>query len=112
MRRRIQKLWFPLRRTKGVDIVVTHAPPEGLGDDTDPAHRGFQSLIGLLDKYHPKYLLHGHVHLRYSQEHTRNLEHNGSHIINVCPRYTMELPDRPYDPGDKHRLIWHTKHKD
>ena len=112
MRRRIRKLRFPLWKTKGVDIVVTHAPPKGLGDVEDPAHHGFQALVELLDKYNPKYLLHGHVHLRYSQENIRNLEHNGSHIINVCPRYTIEIPDRPYDPKQKHQIIWKTKHKE
>ena len=112
MRRRIRKLKFALWKHKGVDIVVTHAPPKGLGDVDDPAHHGFQALVELLDKYHPKYLLHGHVHLRYTQENIRNLEHNGSHVINVCPRYTMELPDRPYDPKQKNQVIWKTKHKE
>ncbi len=112
MRRRIRKLKFALWKHKGVDIVVTHAPPKGLGDDTDPAHHGFQALVELLDKYHPKYLLHGHVHLRYGQENTRNMDYNGSHVINVCPRYTMELPDRPYDPKLKNQVIWKTKHKE
>jgi Icc-related predicted phosphoesterase len=112
MRRRIRKLRFALWKSKGVDIVVTHAPPKGLGDDTDPAHHGFEALVELLDKYHPKYLLHGHVHLRYSQENTRDMEYNGSHVINVCPRYTMELPDRPYDLKQKYSVIWKTKHKE
>jgi hypothetical protein len=112
MRRRIRKLKFALWKHKGVDIVVTHAPPKGLGDDTDPAHHGFQALVELLDKYHPRYLLHGHVHLRYGQENTRNMDYNGSHVINVCPRYTMELPDRPYDPKLKNQVIWKTKHKE
>ena len=34
MRRRIQKLKWKLKRMGGVDIVVTHAPPYGLGDGT------------------------------------------------------------------------------
>lgn len=112
MRRRIRKLRYALWKTGGVDIVVTHAPPEGLGDDTDPAHRGFRALIELLDKYHPKYLLHGHVHLRYGQENTRNMEYNGSHVVNVCPRYTLEVPNGDYNPKDRFRVIWKTRHKE
>lgn len=112
MRRRIRKLRYALWKTGGVDIVVTHAPPEGLGDDNDPAHRGFKALIGLLDKYHPKYLLHGHVHLRYGQENTRNMDYNGSHVVNVCPRYTLEIPDQDYNPKDRFRVIWKTRHKE
>ena len=53
MRRRIQKLKWKLKRMGGVDIVVTHAPPYGLGDGDDPAHWGFESLVELLDTYHP-----------------------------------------------------------
>lgn len=112
MRRRIRKLRYALWKTGGVDIVVTHAPPEGLGDDSDPAHRGFRALIELLDKYHPKFLLHGHVHLRYGQENTRNMEYNGSHVVNVCPRYTLEIPDQDYNPKDRFRVIWKTRHKE
>lgn len=112
MRRRIRKLRYALWKTGGVDIVVTHAPPEGLGDDNDPAHRGFKALIELLDKYHPKFLLHGHVHLRYGQENTRNMEYNGSHVVNVCPRYTLEIPDQDYNPKDRFRVIWKTRHKE
>ena len=112
MRRRIRRLRYALWKLGGVDIVVTHAPPEGLGDDTDPAHKGFKALIELLDKYHPKYLLHGHVHLRYGQENTRNMEYNGSHVVNVCPRYTLEVSDHDYDPKDRFRVIWKTRHKE
>ena len=63
MKKRLRKLRFALWRAGGVDIVVTHAPPRGIGDLEDPAHRGFEMLLELLDKYKPKYLLHGHVHL-------------------------------------------------
>ena len=93
MRRRIRKLRYALWKTGGVDIVVTHAPPEGLGDDTDPAHRGFRALIELLDKYHPKYLLHGHVHLSYGTDKTRVREYNGTTVINASERYVLEVPD-------------------
>ena len=45
MHRRIQKLSWKLKRLGGVDIVVTHAPPAGLGDAEDPAHWGFEALV-------------------------------------------------------------------
>ena len=93
MRKRIRKLRWKLWRLKGVDIVVTHAPPEGVGDSDDPAHRGFQALLELIDKYHPKYLLHGHVHLNYGMDQTRVREYNGTKVINTCQRYDLEIPD-------------------
>lgn len=93
MRKRIRKLWWKIRKYKGVDIVVTHAPPEGVGDSDDPAHRGFEALLELIDKYQPKYLLHGHVHLNYGTDQTRIREYAGTKVINTCERYDLEIPD-------------------
>lgn len=93
MRKRIAKLWWQLHKYKGVDIVVTHAPPRGIGDADDPAHRGFEALLELIDTYHPKYLLHGHVHMRYGMDQTRERNYNGTQVINVCERYVLEIPD-------------------
>ena len=112
MRRRIAKLRLALWRSGGVDIVVTHAPPRGIGDRDDPAHIGFQALLDLVDKYHPQYLLHGHVHLRYNMDLPRVQEHNDTKIINISERYVLELPDREVPPRDKNRLIWKTPHRD
>lgn len=112
MRRRIRKLRLPLRRCKGVDIVVTHAPPEGLGDGEDPAHRGFASLRELLEKYHPSYLVHGHVHLRYDASLPRVRDYNGTTLINAFERYVLEIPDRPVRPEHQNQLRWRTKRRD
>ena len=94
MRKRIRKLRFKLWRHKGVDIVVAHAPPEGVGDGEDVAHRGFQAFLELIDKHHPQYLLHGHVHLRYGENRTRIREYNGTQVINASEYYVLELPDK------------------
>ena len=65
MKRRIARLRGQLKRG-GVDILVTHAPAEGLGDMDDPCHRGFACFRALMDEYKPLYHLHGHVHLQYN----------------------------------------------
>lgn len=111
MRRRIFRLKFLLWRYKGVDIVVTHAPPEGLGDDDDPAHKGFAALRALLDKYHPQYLLHGHVHLRYGISPIRVREYEGTTLVNATERYTFEIPDRPFPAKHRGQLLWKTRRK-
>lgn len=111
MRRRIRKLRFKLWRTGGVDIVVTHAPPKGLGDATDPAHRGFAALRELLDKYHPQYLLHGHVHLRYGGNPVRVRSYDNTTLINVTERYVLDIPDRAFPEKHRNQLIWRTRHK-
>ena len=106
MRRRIQKLRLALWRAGGVDLVVTHAPPRDVGDGEDPAHRGFLALRELLDKYHPQYLLHGHVHLSYGQDPTRLRQYGDTAVINTSGRYELQLPDREVKPRDVNRLIW------
>jgi Calcineurin-like phosphoesterase len=51
-----------LRDGRGVDVLLTHAPPRGVGDGDDPPHRGFAALPGLVAALRPVALLHGHVH--------------------------------------------------
>ncbi len=53
MQRRIRRVTRQIRRAGGVDLVLTHAPAAGLGDDTDLAHRGFEAFLPLLDRWHP-----------------------------------------------------------
>ena len=109
MRLRILKLRWKLWRMKGVDIVVTHAPPEGLGDGEDKAHWGFEALRELLDKYHPQYLVHGHVHMSYGHDVPRMIEYNGTKIINAYERYTIEIEDKPFDLRHCGQVIYKTR---
>ena len=106
MRKRIRKLRFPLWRSKGVDILVTHAPAEGLGDDTDAAHLGFKTLREFLDKYQPQWMFHGHVHLRYNRRKERVIQYGGTTIVNASERYELELPDREVPRKEKNIIIW------
>ncbi len=91
MARRIRRLQFQLMRHRGVDIVVTHAPAQGYGDGEDYAHRGFACLLPLLDRYKPRYLIHGHVHTSYSANRPRVFQRGETTIINACERYILEL---------------------
>ncbi|MBQ8748412.1 MAG: metallophosphoesterase [Oscillospiraceae bacterium] len=92
MRWRIFKLKRKIRKHGGVDVVVSHAPLAGVGDGDDFAHRGFHEFLRFVDKYHPKYWLHGHVHLNYGIDRTRVREYNGTKVINTCERYVLEIP--------------------
>lgn len=94
MARRIQWLWLQLHLAGGVDIVVTHSPARGYGDGEDRAHQGFQCLVDLVDKYRPRYLVHGHVHMEYSRNLQRVLRRGETTIINACERYVLDIPDR------------------
>ena len=91
MAKRIRKLWWKIRRAGGVDIVVTHAPVAGLGDGEDYAHRGFACFRNLIEKYKPKYLIHGHVHVTYGTDIPREQMLGDTKIINAYERYTIEI---------------------
>lgn len=108
---RIVKLKRKIQKLGGVDIVVTHAPPYGLGDGEDPAHWGFESLRKFLNQYHPKYLLHGHVHMSYHTTLPRVRDYNGTTLVNTCERYDLIVPDVPVPAKERGQVIWKTKPK-
>lgn len=106
MRRRIRKLRGQIKRAGGVDLVLTHAPARGLGDGSDPAHMGFAALRELLDKYHPAYLVHGHVHLRYEHGLERIITYQDTTIVNAYERHILDIPEREYPAKHKNVLLW------
>lgn len=91
MRKRIRKLRFKLWWHKGVDIVVAHAAPFGVGDDDDVCHRGFEAFVELIEKYRPKYFLHGHIHMNYGQDIQRIKQLGDTKVINVFERYELDI---------------------
>ncbi len=90
MKNRIRKLWWKLHRTKGFDILLTHAPASGINDGEDRAHWGFQTFNDLLDRYSPKYFVHGHIHLNYGHKIPRISDYNDTKIINAFERFEFE----------------------
>ena len=95
MRRRIHRLRLKLALTGGVDIVLTHAPVRGFGDEDNMTHRGFEAFLPLLDQYQPRYLVHGHIHQRYGANRPRCHQYGKTTIINATGRYILEIPDNP-----------------
>ena len=93
MARRIRRLRFALWKAGGVDIVVAHAPAQGYGDGEDRAHKGFACMLELIDKYQPRYFIHGHVHASYVANLVREHRRGETTIINAYERYLLELPD-------------------
>ena len=97
MRRRIHRLRLKLALAGGVDIVLTHAPVRGFGDEDNMTHRGFEAFLPLLDQYQPQYLVHGHIHQRYGANRPRCYQYNETTIVNATGRYILEFPDKPGD---------------
>ncbi len=93
MRSRIRKMWYPLWREKGFDILLTHAPAKGIHDGTDLPHMGFEVFKKLMDKYNPGYFIHGHVHMNYGRDHVREDLYKSTRVINAFERYIIEIPD-------------------
>ena len=93
MKQRAAKLRFHLLRRRGFDILVTHAPAYQLNDGRDLPHQGFQIFRTLIEKYRPKYFLHGHVHLSYGRNYKRYDKYQDTHVINAYERCVFEFED-------------------
>ena len=92
MEKRIRKLWWKLKRNKGIDILVTHAPAYELNDLEDLPHRGFRCFKTLMDRYKPKFFVHGHVHANYGKFKRRD-QYGDTVVINAYEQYVLEYPE-------------------
>jgi len=79
-----------LWRRGGVDLVVTHAPPRFVQDAEDLCHRGFRSFRWLIDKYSPKYFIHGHIHGSFAEPSQRVTLVRKTQVINSYGYYLLE----------------------
>ena len=94
MAARVRRLRLKLWRKKGFDILIAHSPAREINDGEDLPHRGFLVFRELLDKYMPKYFIHGHVHLTYKWNQQRECQYNEhTTIINAFERYIFEYDD-------------------
>lgn len=91
MRRRVRRLWWSLKWSKGFDILLTHSPAYQLNDGEDLPHRGFEVFRTLLDKYKPTFFVHGHVHLNYGRKYKRLCAYNETQVINAYEKYIFEI---------------------
>lgn len=91
MKRRLDKMRFKLWKHKGIDIFVAHSPAAGFNDGDDRAHKGFEVFHTILQKYKPKYFLHGHVHMSYNWKQKRVCKYNEyTTVINGYERYVFD----------------------
>ena len=96
MSRRISALQRRIRSAGGFDILLTHAPIRGVGDQEDLCHRGFECFGPLLDQWRPAVMVHGHVHQAYTGSHfVRERNWNGIPVINASMAYEFDLPETP-----------------
>lgn len=74
---------------RGIDILLTHSPPLGIGDDTDTAHVGFDCLGDVVQSLSPQLMLHGHIHPHGQTP--EDLELHGTAIINTVGYTLLEI---------------------
>jgi len=71
-------------------LVISHAPPEGLGDvPTDRYHQGFAAYRWLLERLRPPLWLHGHTTTASVPELT--VEAGPTSVVNVTGAVLVEL---------------------
>ena len=91
MRRRALKMFFPIRRYRGFDILLTHAPAKGFHDLPDTAHRGFEIFNTLIDRWQPAWHIHGHIHNTYGSAFVREDKRGNTTVINACEKHIIEI---------------------
>ena len=97
MQKRIQKVKKDIVLKNGFDILLTHAPVKGYGDMEDLPHQGFQAFEDLLQKYKPKYMIHGHIHKSYGDAYKQECMHSsGTKIINAFDKYILDIGEDEY----------------
>ncbi len=94
MWRRVRKLAIQLFWRRGFDILVTHAPAYQLNDGEDLPHQGFRVFLSLIEKYRPRFFIHGHVHLSYGRKHRRYDKYEDTHVINAFERCIFDFEDK------------------
>lgn len=88
--RRAKDLLKAVRREgRPVDVLLTHAPPLGLGDEPDPAHVGISALHDVLAELQPSWHLHGHIH-PYGM-HKPDRQVGPTTVRNVIPWQVIEI---------------------
>ena len=90
---RIRSLRGKLKATGGFDLLLTHAPIRGVGDQDNNTHRGFECFGPLLDDYRPAVMIHGHVHQSYSAHFVRQRDYHGIPVINASTAWLFDLPE-------------------
>lgn len=93
MKKRAKRMWLKIFLRRGFDILVAHAPAFQINDGRDLPHQGFQVFRTLMEKYKPRFFLHGHIHQSYGKEYKRYDKYHDTHIINAYERCVFDFED-------------------
>lgn len=77
----------------GVDMVIAHAPPRGLGDGDDPCHRGFRCFVRFIRTHQPRWFIHGHIHRTFDDPSQRLMRLGETNILNTFGWHIVDIDD-------------------
>jgi uncharacterized protein len=83
-----------LRYGRYLDILLTHAPPLGIHNGPDFPHRGFRALLHMMDRFAPRYLIHGHIHRSYGFSAVTETRYKRTTVLNTAG-YRLLTIDAP-----------------
>jgi Icc-related predicted phosphoesterase len=84
-------LFNRLRQGRYLDVFISHAPPLGIHNGPDFPHRGFRAFLWLMDRFRPRYLIHGHIHLSYGFDQPVESHYHGTQVINTAGYRLLKL---------------------
>ncbi len=91
--RLVPRLWLNKRRYgRYLDILVTHAAPLGIQDAEDLCHRGFRAFVPFLERFRPRYMLHGHIHA-YTPSVVTETQYRDTLVLNAFRHRVVDIPD-------------------
>ncbi len=73
-----------------LDIFISHAPPKGIHEGKDWTHQGIRAFRWLIDTFHPRYYIHGHVH-RYRPDTIAETQVGRTMVLNTYPYRVTEV---------------------
>lgn len=76
---------------RGFDILLTHAPALGIQDGKDLPHTGFGAFQQLINFCSPACFVHGHMHLNYNRNLSREISYQNTRIINAYDHYFFNI---------------------
>jgi Icc-related predicted phosphoesterase len=104
---RARRLLRRAGRRRPVDVLLTHAPPLGLGDGDDKPHEGVAALHRVLERLQPTWHLHGHIHPYGQAMPDRRV--GPTTIRNVIPWRMIDItPQAPGRASDQQRTTSRT----
>jgi hypothetical protein len=95
MRLKVARMSFRLglariRWGRPLDILITHAPAHNIHDGKDLPHRGFKALLSFMERFQPRYLIHGHRHV-YHLQRPEVTQYQETTVMNVYGHSVMDV---------------------